>query len=342
MSNGARFCSRGIEDMAAAKARVDELTSDGRLSLPVDQLTYTTDYVEITDDLVPISDPYWKTPLPVDCWDNEAAAKLSTPDGGATPELGQLRYNACFERFGPSGQADTTFARDFPILNATDDALEIGRWGFPSQVLDDAGVEVPTTESTTNRTIVGADPSNVPFLKFATCCFHAQPHFKVRAGGEWVAVGTSTIGLLHHVGHDPATGACTVRCDDPSLALMNSRAFEVQSPAAICNGSTTPDLDAIGRDSPFAMRNPMFSFMMWSGCGRTTTRTARDAQWRFSLRGGFQPVTVSIAGTTGVPVAPQSMLGISPFGQLAVVDGADQGLVMIDLNTLAFAHTPYF
>ena len=33
---------------------------------------------------------------------------------------------------------------------------------------------------------------------------------------------------------------------------------------------------------------------------------------------------------------------IDSLGQLAVVDGAQQGLVLIDLNTIGFAHNPYF
>jgi hypothetical protein len=33
---------------------------------------------------------------------------------------------------------------------------------------------------------------------------------------------------------------------------------------------------------------------------------------------------------------------IESFGQLAIVDGESQGLVLIDLNTLGLAHTPYY
>jgi hypothetical protein len=36
------------------------------------------------------------------------------------------------------------------------------------------------------------------------------------------------------------------------------------------------------------------------------------------------------------------MLFIPPLGQLGIVDGQLQGLVVIDLNTLQFAHAPYF
>jgi hypothetical protein len=107
------------------------------------------------------------------------------------------------------------------------------------------------------------------------------------------------------------------------------------------------------------MRNPMFSFLMWSGCGTLAsgdagaggsfdthfgdhTLSARDEVWRFSLRGSFSPIVVSLAQGMNIPVSPQSMRFINPLGQLAVVDGAQQGLVLIDLNTIAFAHTPYF
>jgi hypothetical protein len=60
------------------------------------------------------------------------------------------------------------------------------------------------------------------------------------------------------------------------------------------------------------------------------------------VRGGFNPLTVSITGNTNTAVSPQSMRFIESFGQLAVIDGELQGLVLIDLNTLAFAHAPYY
>jgi hypothetical protein len=36
------------------------------------------------------------------------------------------------------------------------------------------------------------------------------------------------------------------------------------------------------------------------------------------------------------------MLFIDSLGQLALVDGSSQGLVLIDLNTVTLAHTPFF
>ena len=121
-------------------------------------------------------------------------------------------------------------------------------------------------------------------------------------------------------------------------ALLNARAPAVPRPVAdnVDAKVATPP----GRNSILAMRNPMFSFVMWNGSapGRLPQR---DMQWKFSTRGQFSPLVVNIASTT-TAVSPQSMLFIDSLGQLALVDGSSQGLVLIDLNTVALAHTPYF
>jgi len=72
------------------------------------------------------------------------------------------------------------------------------------------------------------------------------------------------------------------------------------------------------------------------------TSTARDLNWHFSLRGGFTPLTIPLGGGAALPIVPQSMAFAPAFEQLAVVDGSYQGLIMIDLSALAFAHNPYF
>ena len=100
------------------------------------------------------------------------------------------------------------------------------------------------------------------------------------------------------------------------------------------------------RDSSLAMRNPLFSFVMWSGCGplpgyKDHTLSQRDDVWRFSVRGGFTPITIPRVQGSTTAVSPQSMQFIPSLGQLAVVDGEAQGLVLIDLYTVSFAHA-YF
>ena len=87
------------------------------------------------------------------------------------------------------------------------------------------------------------------------------------------------------------------------------------------------------------MRNPAFSFIVWAAQDKSVP--PRDVQWKFTTRGQFSPLVVNIASTT-TAVAPQSMRFIDSLGQLALVDGSSQGLVLIDLNTVTLAHTPFF
>jgi hypothetical protein len=334
---------------------------------PPKQLSqWTADYVEITDDLLAPGDAYWNQPtansdsgLPVNtCWADTGLEG----DPARDANLAGKRYNECAADFGAAGSgADAQLGRDFPILEAYDGALVIGRYGWvPSKPGD--------VERTTSRVVVGPDPSNKIFLKLATCCFRHQTQFKVRTGGEWITVGQNGVGVLHHVVTDPQSGRCVLSCD-PRNALLNARAFDVPFGLADQNITGCTSHTLIDRASPLAMRNPMFSFVIRSGCNpsglatdagapldagtgigsdgggadNSHTATQRDESWRFSMRGGFTPLTISLPGASGLPVAPQSMRVLAPnFHQLAIIDGSSQGLVLIDLHTLSFAHTPYF
>jgi hypothetical protein len=363
-ANGARFCRRGVEDANIGQQRVAQVERElGLVGLPqepTDRAQWTTDYIEITDDLLSSDDGYWSL--------GDAGALVSPgsgggPDGGdasppvdASPAVenncweGDLasasasdRYNLCLQTFGTAANADSYLSRDYPILEAHDDFLKVGRFGWVNR--DPKNNAIP--ESTTNRVIVASSESNRTYLNLAQCCFHHQIGFKVRAGGEWLTVGNNGIGMLGHVRAD-SSGRC-VPWADPRLSLLNSRAFDIpwSTPESNC---TPPPLGVprpFFRDSPLAMRNPMFSFVMWSGCGQPPgyndhTLSQRDEVWRFSVRGGFSPISISLAQGATTAVSPQSMRFIASLGQLAVVDGEAQGLVLIDLNTIGFAHTPFF
>jgi hypothetical protein len=332
------FCALGIEDWTIGQARAQTVSTSGGPP----RGNWTSDYVELADDILPQGDPYWGV-TGNQCW-ADTAPELK--DG--VPNVADNRFNACAQEYGQYGQdagtsgagtmADSFPARDFPIIHAFDDHLVLGRFGFPNG----------QPEQTNNRVVVGPDPSNVLPLKVAQCCFHRQATFKVRTGGEWVLVGQNGIGLLHHVQPDP-TGACTLSCN-PYLALENSRLLDLSVPAAVNSMPACPAptaLPVIGRNDPRALRNPMFSFIMIPPCEAATTPgqnvlTARDLQWRFSTLGGFSPISISLTGGSAAAVAPQSMRFVEPFGQLAVIDGAQQGLTLFDLNLLAPAHSPYF
>jgi hypothetical protein len=325
----ALFCRRGVEDFDVARARVaaqtPEYTKFGATA-PADADKWTGDYVQLADDMLDVSDPYWGAADPSGvCWDFDPSLNTA-----------QARHDACQTTFGSLSDQTPSVYRDFPILQAYDDHFVLGRFGYV-----DPNAPIPTS-----RQIVGPDATNSTLLKLAYCCFHHQATFKVRAGGEWIAIGTA-VGMLHRIVADPQTNRCVQSCD-PKNTLLNSRAPELPLPM---DGGKQKLLEgAPDRNSPLAMRNPMFAFLMWSGLppvaakgGPPAPRTAtlRDYVWKFSVRGQMSPLVIPLAA--GSPqVDPQSMLYIDSLGQLAVVDGASQGLVLIDLNIVAPAHSPYF
>jgi hypothetical protein len=355
-AGGANLCGIGIEDWSLGQARANEALAEmtsvlskagfsmkeiesipgvGPVSKtqPAAQLpTWTADYIEITDDILAQDDQYWSIPSTTNtCWQIPGEGL----DNDTKPSIADDRYNSCQAVFGaPGSNPDLSPSRDAPILQAYRDHLVVGRFAFSSQL-----------EQTTNRTIDPGSNNNPRSLKFMQCCFHNGAQFKVRTGGEWVAVGQNGISLLHHVVPQQSNDAsennrCVLSCE-PRDALLNSRSFDVPwAVQPVCTPPKTPI--SLDRNSVLAMRNPFFSYVTWAGCGMLPTTsdhtlTARDLGWNFSINGSFSPLTIALGGTNSTAVRPQSMLFIDSLGQLAVVDGAQQGLVLIDLNTVAYS-----
>ncbi len=366
------LCRTGVEDLDVGATRAQAitkgielfnsgnmLTGSQALAVPPGLTSRLVDYVQIADDLdqiAPNQDPYWSENNTHDggaddCWAGVGVGGAEVTDPGD-------RYNLCAQTFGAASAQEPS--RDFPILQAYADHFIIGTFYPYNQ-------PPPRTAAPLASQEVYA--SNPAILKLVKCCFHNQMGLNVRTGGEWVATGSSS-GLLHHVVSD-SSGRCVQGCD-PTQALMNSRSVgliagcfdstgERQLPgcpgtAASCTTQVLPD-----RNDVLAMRNPMFSYITFNGtataeadagagppggamCNGAPVLEAippRDDVWKFSTRGQFTPYTINYASSS-TSVSPQSMRFVSSFGQLAVVDGASQGLVLIDLNALQQAHAPYF
>ncbi|MBX3259129.1 MAG: hypothetical protein KF782_05515 [Labilithrix sp.] len=331
-----RFCARGVEDWAIGGERANAITNAlaaaGRAPYPERLDRRMVDYVQVKDELLPANDAYWRqadVPEPNSCWDDRLNP-ANPADASQVEAAARARFEVCSNVFGRVDQESVS--RDFPILEAYEDHLVVGRF---VKFSDEA-----------SREVVYADPSNAAYLKLLRCCFHHQVRFDVRAASQWVTIG-SGVGLLNHVTRGEG-GRCVASCD-PREALLNARApslpFGTPSFGA-------PDF-APFRDSPLAMRNPAFSFFIQNGQkspeaqqAQTGLRTpdqppVRDMTFRFQTRGQFQPLVINLAAST-TAVNPQSMRFIESLGQIAVVDGASQGLVLIDLAGVTIARAPYF
>jgi hypothetical protein len=355
-STSAFFCGHGVEDQRLGLQRFAAMqTEDGQLSKPSDTTTYIPpsfsqrvgDYVQLTDDIlgaadagpgIPLDEQYWTED--VACWAGLSyeGSDLATFDPSHTGDqtVGLKRQQLCIDKYGAYG-AEENPQRDFPILQAFEDHLVLGRYLY----LD------PLNRPTNGRII--APPDTTPQLDFqiAQCCFHQQANFAVRTGGEWVALG-STTSYLHHVVAD-SSGACVQSCD-PNLVLLNARAPEtsVGSIASTTIGLNMVTGTAPTRNSAFAMRNPAFSFFLPSPIvtGPTATTTfsisLRDDTWQFTTRGQYETEGVSLTASN-TAVLPVSSMFVAPLGAIAVVDSSSQGLFIIDLNTLTISDgSPFY
>lgn len=305
----ARFCAKGVEDWAQGTERANNIRSAlARRNLPAPaDLGLVTDYVSLTEEILPEGDDYWN--VQQECWD----PSLSTA---------QLRHDACTKEYGPASDKNTN--RDFPILEAYDDRIVLGvYYSRKTPTASDPNAE--------RREVVYKDPSNAAALKLMRCCFHNQVQLQVRAGQLWSVVGNAPgggpgVGFLSHLTTDSA-GRCVPSCE-PRESLLNGRA--PLAPAGV---------GSVGRNSPLGFRNPMMDFFVVAGISNAAP--VRDTQYTFSTRGQFSALAVPIGGSS-ISVNPQSMHYIEPLGQIGVVDGASQGLVLIDLRAVTVARAPYF
>ncbi len=339
------FCARGVEDVRLGAQRVAAMQiDDAAMSKPTGWASYLPpqaaarlgDYVQLTDDIVSQADagfpldPYWLQDNT--CWNDIVAQNQSlASSGGLAPDspIAALRQEVCIEKFGAGSSENPQ--RDFPILEAYDDHFVLGRYLYTD----------PVNRPTNGRLIAPRDTTRQADFEMVKCCFHNQAHFKVRAGAEWLALGSVT-GYLHHVVAD-SNNACVQSCE-PREVLLNARSPEFTIPLNATNN--TPGIAFPLRNSPFALRNPMFSSFLVAVPPTDPTKffsvSTRDMFWKFTTRGQYGTQLVSLTTATSA-VVPQSSMFVSSLGMLAVVDGSAEGLFLIDLNTLQIAAgSPFF
>lgn len=163
--------------------------------------------------------------------------------------------------------------------------------------------------------LVLAPPSAGVSAEEFECCFPTLIQFTVRAGAQWVAVGSST-GFLHHVVEDPETGVCRDSCD-PDATLLRGRV------------RTAPE-GPVEEGSPLAFRNPFFRFAITAPA---ETVIPRDHAFKFTTQGQFIALFASLTEETD-NVLPQTLTYVPGTGELAVADGSLEGLLLVSTRTM--------
>jgi hypothetical protein len=201
-------------------------------------------------------------------------------------------------------------------------------------------------------------------LADVNACFPTALRYRIRGDRHWVLLRSGQ--LRHDIVASGADRRCVRSCN-PLYKWQKSRVFEVSSPTCAREG--------IGQDSPqdalslrvgcslegevacvYEQNDSQYRSLVGSeaqGCifnglterfavYRGRRPSARGAEFSWNTSGGFAPLEMSLVSLSSV-VAPQSIQYLSQPEQLAVVDGASQGLSLLSLDTFGIVKpSPFY
>lgn len=301
---GGVFCSNGVEDLDLARALAEEQRVP-----TAEQERFAlrhADYVQIVSPIPERDDPYW--------------GSLATGCGGGDVALS--RYT-CEDAFGTPEEPQES--RDLVVVEAYQGRLTV-----------------------TPRTGAGADPRAQ--LELIDCCFGGEAlAYRVRAGGRWF-VSSVGLGAQHRITARSDDLRCVSDCN-PRRELTRSRVLEIATMGQVdpgpsagieacgpgeCLACLLEEAGPVAPDSPCVFENATMRFAIYRG----RRRSERDMTFGWQYAGGFVPMTTSLSATS-LGMAPLSLKFLSPLQELAVTDGAEQGLVFISLDTVT-VHTSFY
>ncbi len=315
-----RFCARGVRDVAAARVLGRRMgVADNRLDAFGRR---HADYVEVVSTLLDEDDSYWSA---------TGSAGRSCGTANDDPEASRRYCDNTFGETVDDGARKRDGPRDFRVLEAFQDSLAVESRNFAGQApIDDL-----------------------------RCCFPQALRYRVRASHQWIVDG-SVSGFPHHmVGVEDTDGRfrCVEDCS-PIRERRFGRVFEI-SCEGDCGTSDT-GIPAIGPTTgedvacmvesvtevatdpshPCAFHNTQLNFAIYRGArlddegSVEASPSRRGMVFSFTAVGGFAPLFVNLASQTSA-VSTSSMFVVPQLGELAVVDGAAEGLGLVNLDSIA-------
>jgi hypothetical protein len=309
--NSLSFCGVGVYDVATMKGYAqtelgvaDDAEADGFAA-------QHADYVQLTSALLAEDDPYWRV---------EGAPKRSE----------------CLTTFGADDDDPLRETRDFRIVSAFADRLLLELR---------SAIEDP------------------PTMSEVKACFPTVQKYRLRTGDHWTLIHSSS-GFKHDIIASGPTSQCVRSCD-PLRKWSKSRVFEISSTAgddeSHCRAASDPgdplelrvgcakkgEVACVYDQVPTA-DHPTGAVMpsdaawacVFNGLNdrfalyRGRLPSLRDSAFTWHTTGGFAPLVMSLSSLSSV-VAPQSIQFLQQPEQLAVVDGASQGLLLFSLDTFS-------
>jgi hypothetical protein len=157
------------------------------------------------------------------------------------------------------------------------------------------------------------------------------------------------VGFRNNVTADPKQNYRCIRDCSVRRELLHSRAFEISSEACLAPGEDDPPPDCdvgyatvddfacimgtqgkLPHDSKCVFENLTHRFAVYRGA----MPSVRDMAFSWKVAGGFITLGANLAAQTAA-VSPHSLMFVPQLGQLAVVDGAAEGLVLVSLDSVS-------
>ncbi len=297
------FCTAGVFDPATT---ADYVAKELGLSANDAETFASThgDYLQITSAFPAESDSYW---------------------------AGSVKKTraACVALFGEADAQTLLRKRDLAIIEAYSDRLRVK----------------PKDEGVT--------------LGDFNDCFPTALTYRIRAEKQWILRRGDV--MRHDVVASGADRRCVRSCN-PLFKWQKGRVFEVSSADTNCRAASTAGTESqeealslrvgcaeatdlacvyqqndeqyrslVGSDAESCIFNGLTErFAVYRG----RTPSVRDMTFTWSTTGGFVPQEMSLLSLS-TSVAPQSIQYLSQSEQLAIVDGASQGLSLFSLDTFA-------
>lgn len=314
------FCGAGVYDVATMKAyAMAELGIADATQADLFANEHA-DYVQLTTALPESTDSYWK---------------------GLAKDKANPTREQCLTLFGAEDAEPLLAARDFRVQEAFADHLVL------EPRLAAAGLAAKVTK-----------------------CFPTAQKYRLRTGNHWALVH-SAFGFRHDVVAKGDQNQCVRSCD-PLRKWSRGRVFEISSvnepghcraadelgdPLDLRVGCASElDVACVYDQAPDETTragvapSDAASACVFNGLNdrfalyRGRLPSERDSVFTWRTTGGFTPLVMSLsASTSSSVVAPQSIQFLQQPEQMAVVDGASQGLALFSLDTFGIVKpSPFY
>jgi hypothetical protein len=328
----AGFCGLGVQDIELAAEASSQLPLQSGVT-PEAFGRRHADYVQITGDFLPSDDRYWSTTLTCTAPAENRRSQCESLFGGVeTPStvrdfrvLGVRQSRLLLEPRDLAGlswpelqgQLECCFpsAVSYTVRAGHQWIVAGSASGFRHDLFTDpAPIPPPPT---------GVDPLLQTFEQDRRCirvpeCNPRRQLFQSRV----FEVSSST--------------TCTEEMTeaDESLCGVGSPSGEGDDVALACQFAFEPNAQWLNIDDPDQARCVFQNVTSRFAIYRGALPSQRDYSFLWQTAGGFAPLFTELATAQSSAVLPQSLEFVPQLNQVAVADGASQGLVLIDLDTV--------